>query len=217
MWDVVRRGLGAPAAVDEVPAEDEDDQVETMDVDGAIAAVAEADDAASDASDDDEPSTAAVLVVDDKQAAPVASTSAAQLDEPAVKLYTTLPATFRTTPQTRRLLANAFAFLVRKAKPASSDAAPSASSDDVVSLDEFFARAIGDVAAVEEVDGGERANAGTRGAKGRRKGKGKGRGQEEGSSNVFAEGITWLVLESCSVRPLFSLSFSSALGPRDRR
>ena len=203
MWDVVRRGLGAPAAVDEVLSEDEDDQVETRDVDGAIAAVAEADDAASDASDDDEPTAPAVLV-DDEQAAPVASTSAAQLDEPAVKLYTTLPATFRTTPQTRRLLANAFAFLVRKAKPASSDAAPSASRDDVVSLDEFFARAIGDVAAVEEVDGGERANAGTRGAKGRRKGKGKGRGQEEGSSNVFAEGITWLVLESCSVRPLFS-------------
>ena len=215
MWDVVRRGLGAPAAVDEVLSEDEDDQVETMDVDGAIAAVAEADDAASDASDDDEPIAAAVLV-DDEQAAPVASTSAAQLDEPAVKLYTTLPSTFRTTPQTRRLLANAFAFLVRKAKPASSDAAPSASSDDVVSLDEVLARAIGDVAAVEEVDGGERANAGTRGAKGRRKGKGKGRGQEEGSSNVFAEGITWLVLESCSVRPLFSLSSSSALGPPDR-
>ncbi|GAA5903256.1 hypothetical protein JCM8208_002254 [Rhodotorula glutinis] len=208
VWDVVRRGLGAPARVDEVvDEEDEDSEVETMDVDGAIAAVstAEADDAASDAEDEDEP------------AAPVASTSAAQLDDAptataaaaAVKLYTTLPASFRTTPQTRRLLANAFAFLVRKAKPASSDGA--GAGDGVVSLDDLFARAIGDVAAVEEVDGGERANAGTRGAKGRRKGKGKGRGQEEGSSNVFAEGITWLVLESCSAANNFFHSRTPAL------
>ncbi|GAA5945352.1 hypothetical protein JCM3775_002195 [Rhodotorula graminis] len=212
VWDVVRRGLGAPAAVDEVLSENEADDVETMDIDGAIAAVAEADDAASDASDDDdEPAAAAVALVDEQPAAPVASTSAAQLDEPAAaKLYTTLPATFRTTPQTRRLLANAFAFLVRKAKPASSDPA-SSTHGDVVSLDDLFARAIGDVAAVEEVDGGERANAGSRGAKGRRKGKGKGRGQEEGSSNVFAEGITWLVLESCSAANNFFHSRTPAL------
>lgn len=194
VWEVVRRGLGAPAKPDEVAPEDEDEE-EKMDVDEAIAAVADAAaDEPSDAEDEDEPAAA------DEEVAPVASTSAQQLDEPAVKLYTTLPANFRTTPQTRRLLANAFAFLVRKAKPPSSGSTDSAVVDHVVSLDDLFARVIADVAAVEDVDGGERANAGTRGAKGRRKGKGKGRGQEEGSSNVFAEGITWLVLESCSVR-----------------
>lgn len=128
---------------------------------------------------------------------PVASTSARQLDgpTPGPKLHSVLPARFRTTPQTRRLLGNAFALLVRKAKPTSLDDAEFASAG---TLDGLMRLMIGDVANVEEMDDGMRANGG-RGAKGRRKGKGKGRGQEEGSSNIFAEGVTWVVIESCTV------------------
>ncbi|BGP36520.1 U3 snoRNP protein [Rhodotorula kratochvilovae] len=191
VWEVVRRGLGAPARADEaVPEEDA-----PVEVDEAATTTSQAGDESSDSEDEDE-----------APAAPVASTSATQLDAPAVKLHTTLPANFRTTPQTRRLLANAFAFLVRKAKPASSGDA-----DELASLDDLFRRVIADVAAVEEVDGGERANAGSRGAKGRRKGKGKGRGQEEGSSNVFAEGLTWMVMESCAAANNFFHSRTPAL------
>lgn len=179
VWDIVRRGLGAPAKSTEVEAD-------AMEVEPTPTATEEvADDDASEEEVED-------AVVEE----PVASTSARQIDAPseAPKLHTSLPANFRTTPQTRRLLGNSFALLVRKAKPTSSeDVEPAAGG-----LDGLMQLMIRDVAAVEEEDGGERANGG-RSAKGRRKGKGKGRGQEEGSSNIFAEGLTYVVIESCSV------------------
>jgi U3 small nucleolar RNA-associated protein 20 len=177
VWEVVRRGLGAPAR----PEEEEDVEEEKMEVEAAVEKAAE-----SDADDSDEEG--------EEEVAPIASTSAQPI-EPTTPLHSSLPRNFRTTPQTRRLLANSFAFLVRKAKPSSSDA----ESQEHVSLEELVKRMIEDVADVEDLDGGERANGG-KSAKGRYKGKGKGRGQEEGSSNVFAEGLTWLSLESCAVR-----------------
>lgn len=179
VWEIVRRGLGAPAKSTEVEAH----AMEVEPTPTATEAIAD-----DDVSDDE--------VEDAVVEEPVASTSARQIDVPseAPKLHTSLPANFRTTPQTRRLLGNAFALLVRKAKPTSSeDVEPAAGG-----LDGLMQLMIRDVAAVEEEDGGERANGG-RSAKGRRKGKGKGRGQEEGSSNIFAEGLTYVVIESCSV------------------
>ncbi|BGP21593.1 armadillo-type fold domain containing protein [Rhodotorula toruloides] len=180
VWEVVRRGLGAPARSEDGEEEGEDvamqDEAETK-ADGADL------DAESSADEEEEEA--------EEETEPVASTSAQPLDMPApagTKLHTSLPANFRTTPQTRRLLGNAFAFFVRKAKPTS--------ADEAGSLDPLLALMVADVAQVEGADGGERANRG-RGAKGRRKGKGKGRGQEEGSSNVFAEGLTWVIIESC--------------------
>ncbi|GAA6031952.1 hypothetical protein JCM8097_003358 [Rhodosporidiobolus ruineniae] len=189
VWEVVRRGLGAPAREEEEEPVEED----KMDTDEQAEKVAEE----SDESDDD----------DDEQedGAPVASTSAQPLDD-APKLHTTLPRNFRTTPQTRRLLANALAYLVRKARPAPSGEAP----DSQVSLEDLVRHMVDDVAAVEELDGGERANGG-RSAKGRRKGKGKGRGQEEGSSNVFAEGLTWVAVESCAAANHFFHSRTPAI------
>ncbi|GAA5897320.1 hypothetical protein JCM6882_001857 [Rhodosporidiobolus microsporus] len=180
VWQVVRRGLGAPAPAEEeqVP---EEDKMETDEV-----AQEKQEGEESDDEDDEE---------EQEGEAPLASTSAQPIPD-APKLHTTLPANFRTTPQTRRLLANSFAYLVRKARPSSS-AAASAADEQTVTLEALVQVMIEDVASVEEEDGGERANGG-RGAKGRRKGKGKGRGQEEGSSNVFAEGLTWLTLESCA-------------------
>ncbi|BGP12578.1 hypothetical protein JCM10213_004835 [Rhodosporidiobolus nylandii] len=174
VWEVVRRGLGAPAR-DETEEPMEEDETATH-----VPAPAKAEESGLEDEEEDE-----------EDEMPVASTSAQPLDAP--KLHATLPRSFRTTPQTRRLLANAFAYLVRKAKPASSGA----EADGQASLEDLVQRMIHDVAEVEELDGGERANGG-RGAKGRGKGKGKGRGQEEGSSNVFAEGIAWLTIESCS-------------------
>lgn len=181
MWEVVRRGLGAPAR-----AEDAAESAQAMELDEPAPAPNAGDASDAESSDGE----------DDGEEAPVASTSAQPLAAAAAgpKLHTTLPASFRTTPQTRRLLGNAFAYLVRKAKPASSGEAETAGS-----LDDLMRRIVEDVAAVEAVDGGMRANGG-KSAKGRRKGKGKGRGQEEGSSNIFAEGVTWVVTESCSVR-----------------
>lgn len=179
----MRRGLGAPAREEEEEPVEED----KMDTDEQAEKPAEESD---DSDDDDE---------EQEDGAPVASTSAQPLDD-APKLHTTLPRNFRTTPQTRRLLANALAYLVRKARPAPSGEAP----DLLVSLEDLVRHMVDDVAAVEELDGGERANGG-RSAKGRRKGKGKGRGQEEGSSNVFAEGLTWVAVESCAVCPPFLL------------
>ncbi|GAA5866298.1 hypothetical protein JCM3774_006608 [Rhodotorula dairenensis] len=190
VWGIVRRGLGAPAKSTDIEAE-------AMETDEAPTEVAVEDDA-SDAE-----------LEDDAAEEPVASTSARQLDAPtaeAPKMHTSLPANFRTTPQTRRLLGNSFALLVRKAKPTSSDDAASAAG----SLDGLMQLVVRDVAAVEEEDGGERANGG-RSAKGRRKGKGKGRGQEEGSSNVFAEGLTYVVIESCSAPNHFFHSRTPAI------
>ncbi|GAA5862548.1 hypothetical protein JCM1840_004222 [Sporobolomyces johnsonii] len=190
VWEVVRRGLGAPAR-EEDPVEQEE-QKDAMDVDAVSSAAADAEDSASEDEDDAE------------ESAPVASTSAQPLDAPpATVLHTTLPTSFRTTPQTRRLLSNAFAFLVRKARPSTS---PDADSE----LSALLALMVEDVFAVETVDGGERASRG-RGAKGRGKGKGKGRGQEEGSSNVFAEGVTWTVLESCAAANHFLHSRTPAI------
>ncbi|GAA5980986.1 hypothetical protein JCM10908_003941 [Rhodotorula pacifica] len=192
VWEIVRRGLGAPAKTAE--AESEAMESDVAPIEGAF----EDDASASEAEDE---------VVEE----PIASTSARQLDAPAdaaPKLHTSLPANFRTTPQTRRLLANAFALLVRKAKPTSS--ADDATASSPGTLDGLMQLMIGDVAAVEAEDGGERANGG-RGAKGRRKGKGKGRGQEEGSSNVFAEGLTWVVIESCSAPNYFFHSRTPAI------
>jgi len=177
IWEVVRRGLGAPAR------EEEEDVVEEskdeMEVDGVTNEVA-----AGEGSDDDD---------QEEIEEPVASTSAQPINDPTptVLLHRTLPRNFRTTPQTRRLLGNSFSYLVRKAKPTSMPDSPS-------ELTMFFELVVRDVAEVEELDGGERPRG--RGAKGRGKGKGKGRGQEEGNSNVFAEGITWTVIESCTVR-----------------
>lgn len=184
VWEIVRRGLGAPAKSNET----ETDEMDTEEGPTEIPIEDEASDAELE---------------EDAVEEPVASTSAHQLDAPseAARLHTSLPANFRTIPQTRRLLGNAFALLVRKAKPASSDDSASA----IGSLDSLMQLVVRDVAAVEEEDGGERANGG-RSAKGRRKGKGKGRGQEEGSSNVFAEGLTYVVIESCSVSTCLTLS-----------
>lgn len=187
VWEVVRRGLGAPARMED--AEGKED-VRMRDEEQP-----KEDEAESDAESSDE---------EEEETEPVASTSAQPIDTPAAtgpKLHTSLPANFRTTPQTRRLLGNAFAFLVRKAKP-------TANPDEAGSLDALLRLMVGDVARVEELDGGERVNGG-RGAKGRRKGKGKGRGQEEGSSNVLAEGLTWVVIESCSVRFIYPLCILS--------
>ncbi|GAA5834879.1 hypothetical protein JCM11251_002051 [Rhodosporidiobolus azoricus] len=175
VWQVVRRGLGAPAPAQE---EEQVEEEEKMDVEESVQ------DKPDESEDEEE---------DEEEEAPVASTSAQPIEADVPKLHTTLPANFRTTPQTRRLLANSFAYLVRKAKPASSGD----STEGQMTLEALVELMVEDVAAVEEADGGERANGG-RGAKGRRKGKGKGRGQEEGSSNVFAEGLTWLTLESCA-------------------
>ncbi|KAJ8296970.1 U3 small nucleolar RNA-associated protein 20 [Rhodotorula toruloides] len=177
VWEVVRRGLGAPARTEDA---DEEEDVQMQD---DVEEKADGPESDAESSADEE---------EEEEAEPVASTSAQPLDTPAQpgsKLHTSLPSNFRTTPQTRRLLSNAFSFLVRKAKPTS--------ADEAGSLDALLRLMVGDVAQVEETDGGERANGG-RGAKGRRKGKGKGRGQEEGSSNVFAEGLTWVIIESCS-------------------
>ncbi|GAA6011855.1 hypothetical protein JCM11491_000772 [Sporobolomyces phaffii] len=175
VWDVVRRGLGAPARPE---ADDIEEQVvkDDMDVDGQT--TTEQDGAESDED------------VDEIEE-PVASTSAQPISaiETRTILHCTLPRNFRTTPQTRRLLGNSFSYLVRKAKPTS---LPDSRSELAI----FFDFVVKDVAAVEELDGGERPRG--RGAKGRGKGKGKGRGQEEGNSNIFAEGITWVVAESCT-------------------
>ncbi|GJN92260.1 hypothetical protein Rhopal_005290-T1 [Rhodotorula paludigena] len=192
VWEVVRRGLGAPAR-----AEDAAESAQAMELDEPAPAPNAGDASDAESSDGE----------DDGEEAPVASTSAQPLAAAAAgpKLHTTLPASFRTTPQTRRLLGNAFAYLVRKAKPASSGEAETAGS-----LDDLMRRIVEDVAAVEAVDGGMRANGG-KSAKGRRKGKGKGRGQEEGSSNIFAEGVTSVVTESCSAANHFFHSRTPSL------
>ncbi|GAA5909110.1 Utp20p [Sporobolomyces salmoneus] len=175
VWEVVRRGLGAPARPEE---EDVIAEEISMEIEGATAGEKD-----GEASDEEEEETEIL--------APVASTSAQPFidSEPRVTLHRTLPRNFRTTPQTRRLLGNSFSYLVRKAKPTSLPDSPS-------ELSLFFDFAIQDVAEVVEIDGGERPRG--RGAKGRGKGKGKGRGQEEGNSNIFAEGVTWVVVESCT-------------------
>jgi U3 small nucleolar RNA-associated protein 20 len=180
VWEVVRRGLGAPARPEEEDVEEEVTK-DAMDVDGTGAAVA---------SEDEEE--------EEEIEEPVASTSAQTIvaPEPRTVLHRTLPRNFRTTPQTRRLLGNSFSYLVRKAKPTSLPDSPS-------ELSAFFDFVVRDVSEVEDTDGGERPRG--RGAKGRGKGKGKGRGQEEGNSNIFAEGVTWVVAESCTVSNFFSV------------
>lgn len=185
VWEVVRRGLGAPARTqgDDGAPQEPDDTQRDMQVDPV-----EQDVGGSDEEEEEEEA---------EPLAPVASTSARVIDdaEPRAVLHRTLPVNFRTTPQTRRLLGNSFSYLVRKAKPTALPDTPS----ELSLLFDFVVR---DVSHVVELDGGERPSG--RGAKGRGKGKGKGRGQEEGNSNIFAEGITWFVSESCTVSSLES-------------
>lgn len=178
VWEVVRRGLGAPTKPQEEDEEVEEEKLDSMEIDAV--------DKDAHASEDEDEEEEIVAVQ------PVASTSAQPItdEEPRITLYRTLPRNFRTTPQTRRLLGNSFSYLVRKAKPTSLPDSPS-------ELSLFFEYIIEDVAEAVEIDGGERPRG--RGAKGRGKGKGKGRGQEEGNSNIFAEGVTWVVAESCTV------------------
>ncbi|GAA5994163.1 hypothetical protein JCM5350_006337 [Sporobolomyces pararoseus] len=177
VWEVVRRGLGAPTKPQEEDEEVEEEKLDSMEIDAV--------DKDAHASEDEDEEEEIVAVQ------PVASTSAQPItdEEPRITLYRTLPRNFRTTPQTRRLLGNSFSYLVRKAKPTSLPDSPS-------ELSLFFEYIIEDVAEAVEIDGGERPRG--RGAKGRGKGKGKGRGQEEGNSNIFAEGVTWVVAESCT-------------------
>lgn len=186
VWEVVRRGLGAPARskteavemdVDQVPVveptptnRNEDEQPSDEDQD----------------EDDLEPtaSTSAAVAV---------AKSAAASQSPPSTFVRSLPANLRSTPQTRRLLGSAFAFLVRKARPASSG------DSEESELEQLYRLMISDVADIESEDEGVRSSRGSRGAKGRGKGVGKGRGQEEGSSVLLAEGVTWLTSESCCV------------------
>lgn len=174
VWEVVRRGLGAPKR--------------TVTVDEAEDVVME-----EAATTSDEPTSDASDAESDSEDTPVASTSAAPA-APEQKPQFTLPPNLRTTPQTRRLLGSAFAFLLRKAR--STLASPATESE----LGQLLRLLISDVAGVQSSDEGVRKSARGRGAKGRGKGAGKGRGQEEGSSVVFAEGATWVLVESCSVR-----------------
>lgn len=176
VWELVRRGLGAPAREKE---EDVATVEKKLEEDVEMAAT-------EPALDDAE---------EDEDAQPVASTSSLPLPPPPTPLETSLPTHLRTTPQTRRLLGSAFAFLIRKAR--------SATAGDVEGeLDQLFRMMVEDVVQLEEVDDGKRLKG--RGAKGRGKGHGKGRGQEEGSSTMLAEGLVWVTVETCSVS-IFSL------------
>lgn len=168
VWEVVRRGLGAPA-------EAEVEEVEIM-VEEPTAPVEE------DAQEDGD---------DETDIPPVASTSNQTLPLLLHAAPETFPRNFRTTPQTRRLLGSAFAYLVRKAR--------SASGGVEGELEQLMRMMVEDVVALEESDDGNRASRG-RGAKGRGKGRGNGRGQEAGSSKMLAEGLVWTIAETCRVR-----------------
>lgn len=175
VWEVVRRGLGAPASPElEQPAE--------MEVEVVAEPVAEEGDAEMDIAEE----------LDDD--IPVASTSAVAFPAPApAPAPETLSRQFRTTPQTRRLLGSAFAYLVRKAR--------SGTAGEEGELEQLMRMMMEDVVALEAVDEGVRRSRG-RGAKGRGKGRGNGRGQEEGSSTMLAEGLVWVVAETCRVSSL---------------
>lgn len=127
---------------------------------------------------------------EDVDAPPIASTSNQVLPLLPAAAPETFPRNFRTTPQTRRLLGSAFAYLVRKAR--------SATGGGEGELEQLMRMMIEDVVALEESDDGNRASRG-RGAKGRGKGRGNGRGQEAGSSKMLAEGLVWAIAETCRV------------------
>ncbi|KAK4055206.1 U3 snoRNP protein [Microbotryomycetes sp. JL201] len=166
IWKIIRRGLGAPAKqLDSMQGHEvKQDQEPASDQD--------------DASD-----------MDGEDAAPVASTSKETSSTSFSGLSTSLPAHFRTTPQTRRLLASSFAFLVRKARSTSKNGSLSGE------IEPLFGKLFDDLAQVEQDDGAHRQI--------RKRGhtllrpKGKGRGQEDGSSVLLAEGLTWLTAEAC--------------------
>lgn len=171
VWEVVRRGLGAPAA----PELDSEmtPVAEEVTVEAVEATMEEIDEEVDDLLD------------------PVASTSSQPLNAAPLLVLDSLPRNFRTTPQTRRLLGSAFSYLVRKARSGAGDAEGE--------LEQLFRMMMEDVVALEESDSGMRYNRG-RGAKGRGKGKGNGRGQEQGSSKILAEGLVWVTVETCQVR-----------------
>lgn len=103
---------------------------------------------------------------------PVASTSKETLEP-----VPSLPATLRTTANTRRLLASAFAYLVRKAKEGKGS----------LQLSSLFAMMIDDVRHIEAKQRTDDRH-------------GKQKVQEEGNARVLGEGIVWVVVESCLVR-----------------
>lgn len=177
VWQVVRRGLGAPALAKEEVVEMETEPAPVVEE-------KETDEEEEEEADEGE-----------ENETPVASTSTAPAPAatpaPTPRIFT-LPPNLRTTPQTRRLLGSAFAFLVRKARSSPTN------SQEEGELEQLTRMMVEDVAAVEELDEGVRSSRG-RGAKGRGKGVGKGRGQEEGSSKLLAEGVTWVIVETCSV------------------
>lgn len=182
VWEVVRRGLGAPAR--EV-AEEADVEMEVE----AVPVIAPADEEEDDdtTSDLDELSTHA----------PVASTSTSTVNSALpLAIPDSLPYNFRTTPQTRRLLGSAFSYLVRKARSSNTTTDAIGAEEE---LDQLLRMMFEDVVKLEESDHGVRQSKG-RGAKGRGKGKGNGRGQEQGSSKMLAEGLVWLIVETCQVR-----------------
>lgn len=174
VWELVRRGLGAPARAEAEAVSD------AMEVDPVPEPAPEP---ADDLDEDDD-------------AQPVASTSTQPAGPTTPVVPSTLPIHFRTTPQTRRLLGSAFAFLVRKARSATA-------ADAEGELAQLYRMMLQDVVEIEVEDEGKRTSG--RGAKGRGKGNGKGRGQEEGSSTMLAEGLVWVTVETCSVSIFLSI------------
>lgn len=191
VWEVLRRGLGAAARVVEEEKVEQEEFLgidDTMEID-TEAEIVEVEEGVEEEVEEIVGSTSTVPPTTSSTVPPIA----------ARNLPTTLPKNFRTTPQTRRLLGSAFSFLVKKARstiPAEFDAESE--------LNQLFRMIFHDVIFLE--DGGDRKAASGRGAKGRGKGNGKGRGQEDGSGNLLAEGLCWVVVESCSVRSYLSLS-----------
>ncbi|KAK4057573.1 U3 snoRNP protein [Microbotryomycetes sp. JL221] len=185
VWNIVRRGLGAPATtsvsetVEKEQQEDGTNPKETSNND----------------EDDDEGDDEEVEEADDNMhLAPVASTSTqlgSQITLSKIVLPTTLPHHFRTTPQTRRLLASSFAFLVRKASSANNKHLNRTGQLELL-IDYLFQ----DLSQVEQEDGATRQIK-RRGSASTTSSKGKGRGQEDGSSVLLAEGLAWLIAEAC--------------------
>ncbi|SCZ90492.1 BZ3500_MvSof-1268-A1-R1_Chr1-3g02022 [Microbotryum saponariae] len=175
VWAVVRRGLGAPMVEEVKDAED-------MEVGEVIKEVEQP----VEEEDDEEEEEEEELV------APVASTSAStsttppQPPTPQAPVWG-LPTNFRTTPQTRRLLASAFSYLIRKVRTTTTEQ----DSDSGSEMDRLMLLLIEDVVETETTFD-ESAQKGKK-----RKGK-VGRAQELGSPKAFAEGLLWSLIESCT-------------------
>ncbi|KAM0793473.1 hypothetical protein ACM66B_000915 [Microbotryomycetes sp. NB124-2] len=178
VWSIIRRGLGAPVSNEDAMVS----QAPKQDVKGDNGS-------SSDLEDEDE--------------APVASTSRDTLTDDKPRLSTSLPPHFRTTPQTRRLLASSFAFIVRKARSSSKNGSQAGE------LESLFDRMFSDLAQVERDDGAQRQMK-KRGHSLMRP-KGKGRGQEDGSSVLLAEGLTWVTAEACCAANQFLHSRTPAI------